>query len=116
MSKTTYKRKHSAECRFCKTVLTETTRRTLNLYHHLEIRGKLFNGLRLVSVSALSGLSQVLVWFSVVLTATLVTSVAHALWISSKLLKLVGSLMRLRFVLCMNSSTQWCYFCLGFEK
>ncbi len=49
MSKTTHNRKHSAECRFCKAVLTETAGKTLN-FHHLEIRVKYFNGLRLVLV------------------------------------------------------------------
>ncbi len=37
-SKPTYKRKHWAECRFCKAVLTEAAWKTLNFYHHLEIR------------------------------------------------------------------------------
>ncbi len=57
ISKTTHNRKHSAECRFCKAVLTETAGTTLNFYLHPEMRGKLFNALGLVSVLTHSGLS-----------------------------------------------------------
>ncbi len=82
ISKTAYKRKHSAECRFCKAALTEMAGKTLNFCHHLEIRGKFFEGLGFDSVSscfglglvlvpAHFGLSQVFVSVSVVLTTTL---------------------------------------------
>ncbi len=40
LHKTAYKRKHSAECRFSKSLLTETAGKTSRLFCHLEIRGK----------------------------------------------------------------------------
>ncbi len=66
ISKTTYKRKQLAECRFRKAVLTETAGKTFNSYHHLEIRRKCFNGL-----------GQVLVSVSAVWTATLLRCVSR---------------------------------------
>ncbi len=87
ISKTTYKRKHWAECRHCRAVLTETALKTLNFCHHLEIRGICFNGqgfdsipesLGLVLAAAYFGLGQVLVSVSLVLTITLLEGLNHA--------------------------------------
>ncbi len=73
ISKTTYKRNHSARCRFHKAVLTETAGKTLNFHHHLEIRGRFFFCIGLFSILAHSGFGQAMVLVSVVLlTPTLV--------------------------------------------
>ncbi len=40
--KTTFKRKRWAECRFCRTALTETAGTTSGFHHHLKITAKLF--------------------------------------------------------------------------